>query len=99
MLSQELLQKFNEQIGIEFESSNLYLQMSSWCGYNGLDGCATFLREHSHARPEQPWFLYLSYNAPHTPLQATDDDLAACSHIQDKGRRTYAAMIPSAMFD
>ncbi len=47
MLSQELLTKFNEQIGIEFESSNLYLQMSSWCGSNGLDGCAAFLREHS----------------------------------------------------
>ena len=47
MLSQALLLKFNEQIGIEFESANLYLQMSSWCGFNGLDGCATFLREHS----------------------------------------------------
>ncbi|MCK5135884.1 MAG: sulfatase-like hydrolase/transferase [Bacteroidales bacterium] len=40
-----------------------------------------------------PWFMFLSYNAPHTPMQATDEDLVACSHIQDEGRRTYAAMV------
>lgn len=40
-----------------------------------------------------PWFLFLSYNAPHTPMQATEKDLAQCSHITDKKRRTYAAMM------
>ncbi len=42
---------------------------------------------------EKPWFLFMSYNAPHTPMQATEEDLAACSYIKDKGRRTYAAMV------
>jgi arylsulfatase B len=42
---------------------------------------------------DSPWFLFMSYNAPHTPMQATEDDIKACSHIQDKGRRTYAAMV------
>lgn len=42
---------------------------------------------------DKPWFLYMSYNAPHTPMQAKEEDLAACSHIKDKGRRTYAAMV------
>lgn len=42
---------------------------------------------------QPPWFLFLSYNAPHTPMQATDEDLAACAHITDKKRRTYAAMM------
>jgi len=42
---------------------------------------------------DKPWFLFMSYNAPHTPMQAKDEDLAACSHIKDKGRRTYAAMV------
>ncbi len=49
------------------------------------------------ARPSgdeaKPWFLYLSYNAPHGPLQATDDDLARFAHIVDPKRRTYAAMM------
>ena len=42
---------------------------------------------------EKPWFLFMSYNAPHTPMQAREEDLAAYSHIKDKGRRTYAAMV------
>jgi ferritin len=47
MISEHLLQKLNEQIGLEFESANIYLQMSSWCAANGLDGCADFLRAHT----------------------------------------------------
>lgn len=47
---------------------------------------------------ERPFFLYLCYNAPHTPMQATDDDLARFEHITDGKRRTYAAMV-SAMDD
>lgn len=46
----------------------------------------------------QPFFLYLSYNAPHTPLQATDVYLDRFKHITDEKRRTYAAMV-SAMDD
>ena len=42
---------------------------------------------------EKPWFLFLSYNAPHGPLQATKNDLAKFMHIKDKKRRTYAAMM------
>ncbi|MEM8944448.1 MAG: sulfatase-like hydrolase/transferase [Planctomycetota bacterium] len=42
---------------------------------------------------ERPFFLYMSYNAPHTPLQATKEYLDRCSHIQDERRRKYAAMI------
>ena len=40
-----------------------------------------------------PWFMFLSYNAPHTPMQATEADLKACASISDKKRRTYAAMM------
>lgn len=45
------------------------------------------------AMKQQPFFLYLAYNAPHTPLEATAEDLAKFSHIKDKKRRTYAAMV------
>lgn len=40
----------------------------------------------------QPWFLVLSFNAVHTPMQATKDRLASFAHIKDVRRRTYAAM-------
>lgn len=45
------------------------------------------------AAADQPFFLYLAYNAPHSPLQATDKYLSRYAHIQDPKRRTYAAMI------
>jgi len=43
-------------------------------------------------KEEKPWFLFLSYNTPHTPMQAKQEDLERFAHIQHKGRRTYAAM-------
>jgi len=45
-----------------------------------------------------PFFLYLAYNAPHGPLQATEKYLKRFQHIKDKKRRTYAAMV-SALDD
>lgn len=46
----------------------------------------------------QPLFLYVAFNAPHTPLQAPDAYLDRYKTISDKRRRTYAAMI-TAMDD
>jgi arylsulfatase A-like enzyme len=41
----------------------------------------------------EPFFLYLAYNAPHTPLQATEKYLSRFPEIKDPKRRTYAAMV------
>ena len=53
-----------------------------------------FIERHKTA----PWFLYLAFNAVHTPMHATDDRLAKFAHIADQQRRTYAAMM-SALDD
>lgn len=45
------------------------------------------------SNPNQPFFLYLAYNAPHVPLEAKAEDLAKFEHIKDIDRRTYAAMV------
>ena len=45
-----------------------------------------------------PFFLYLAYNAVHTPLQAPEKYMARFPQIADEKRRTYAAM-NSAMDD
>ena len=42
---------------------------------------------------EGPFFLYLAYNAPHGPLQATQKYLDRFDHIEGKKRKTYAAMV------
>ncbi|NME69150.1 sulfatase-like hydrolase/transferase [Flammeovirga aprica] len=53
------------------------------------DECVDFIKRHKN----EPFFLYASFNAPHTPLQATEADLKLFSHIEDKERRTYLAMV------
>jgi arylsulfatase A-like enzyme len=47
---------------------------------------------------EKPFFLYLPFNAQHAPLQATEKYLERFPKIEDKDRRTFAAMM-SAMDD
>lgn len=42
-----------------------------------------------------PFFLYLAYNAPHAPLQAPPELILKYSHIPDRSRRAYLAMIDS----
>jgi arylsulfatase A-like enzyme len=41
----------------------------------------------------KPFFLYLAFNAVHTPMHATDDRLKKFADIKDNQRRTYAAMM------
>ncbi len=48
-----------------------------------------FIRRHS----ENPFFLYLAYNAPHGPLQAPPEMLERVGSIEDPRRRTYGAMV------
>lgn len=53
-----------------------------------------YIDRHANA----PFFLYLTYNAVHNPLEATEKYLKRFASIQDERRRTYAAML-SAMDD
>lgn len=50
---------------------------------------AQFVRDHK----DDPFMLYVAYNAPHGPQQAPKEDIARYSHIEDKKRRVYAAMV------
>ncbi len=52
------------------------------------DEAVSFINRHA----TQPFFLYLAFNAVHTPMQAPASYLARFSHIKDEGRRIYAAM-------
>jgi arylsulfatase A-like enzyme len=40
-----------------------------------------------------PFFLYLTFNAPHTPYQAPKEYIDRYKNIEDPTRRTYAAMV------
>ena len=41
----------------------------------------------------KPLFLYVPFNAPHTPLQAPAETIAKYSGMKNKQRRIYAAMV------
>ena len=58
------------------------------------DRAVRYVKQHA----SEPFFLYLAFNAAHTPMEAPEQYLARFSNIADSQRRTYAAMI-SAMDD
>lgn len=53
------------------------------------DEAEAFVKRHR----SEPFFLYLAYNAPHTPQQVPDEYLARVAKIEDERRRKYAAMM------
>jgi arylsulfatase A-like enzyme len=48
-----------------------------------------FINRHA----DEPYFAFLSFNAPHSPMQAKPEDIARFEHIENKRRRIYAAMM------
>lgn len=54
----------------------------------------SFIERHK----DGPFFLYLPFNAVHSPLQAPESHLARFAHINDTKRRTFCAML-SALDD
>jgi arylsulfatase A-like enzyme len=53
-----------------------------------------FIRKHK----DEPWFVYLAFNAVHAPLEAPDKYTSRFGAITDKKRHTFAGML-SAMDD
>jgi arylsulfatase A-like enzyme len=51
--------------------------------------CVNFIHRHK----SDPFFLLAAFNAPHSPMQATEADLKLFAHIKDNLRRTYCAMV------
>lgn len=41
----------------------------------------------------KPFFMYIAYNAPHSPLQAREEDMEPYLHVNNKQRRTYCGMV------
>ena len=91
MLTKALVDRLNQQINLEFYSSNLYLQMSSWCEHAGLEGCAEFM--HQHAQEEmghmQRLFNYVNETGAMAVLGQIDAPPTEYESIADVFRKTY----------
>jgi arylsulfatase A-like enzyme len=55
------------------------------CGYEA----SQFVKRHQN----EPWFLYLAFNAPHTPHQPTAEREKQFEHIENAQRRKYLAQV------
>lgn len=42
---------------------------------------------------DKPFFLYVSYTAPHWPMEVKDEDLAPFAHVEDKHRRALLGLM------
>jgi arylsulfatase A-like enzyme len=54
----------------------------------GREACS-FIERHKG----KPWFLYLAFNAVHTPMDATDERLAKFPNVAEPQRKKYDAMM------
>lgn len=66
-------------------------------GYTTEDFAAETVR-FIHKHKDEPWFVYLAFNAVHAPLEAPQKYLDRFENITDKKRHTFAGML-SAMDD
>ncbi len=91
MLSQEILDKLNNQIDVEFYSSNLYLQMSSWCEANNYTGAAKFLMEHADEEMEhmRRIFKYINDTGAQAIIPALEQPPFAYESLQHVFKEIY----------
>lgn len=60
--------------------------VTDWMG----EQAASFIER--HAGGDEPFYLFVSFTAPHTPMDALPADLEAVAGIEPEVRRIYAAM-------
>ena len=91
MLKAAMVDSLNQQINLEFYSSNLYLQMSAWCEDNGFEGCAAFMRNHANEEMEHMnrLFTYVSETGAMPLLGAIDAPPSEFACLSEIFKQTY----------
>lgn len=92
MLTQKMVDQLNEQINLEFYSSNLYLQMSSWCEKQGLEGCSGFLKEHADEEMQHMHrlFNYVNECGALARLGTIESPPAEFTSVEEVFEKTYS---------
>lgn len=91
MLSNTMLEKLNNQINLEFYSSNMYLQMSSWAESKGFDGCAEFLSKHADEEMQhmKRLFTYVNETGSMARIGAIEAPIEEFDSIKDLFEKVY----------
>ena len=91
MLKPAMIDKLNDQINLEFYSSNLYLQMSAWCEEKGFEGAAKFMRKHANEEMDHMTrlFTYVSETGALPILGTIDAPPHEFKSLADVFEKTY----------
>jgi len=91
MLKQAMIDRLNEQINLEFYSSNLYLQMSAWAEYKGYEGCAAFLQKHADEEMEhmKRLFTYVNETGAQAMIGSIEAPPAEFESIKDLFEKVF----------
>jgi len=86
-----MVKELNQQINLEFYSSNLYLQMSAWCEAKGFEGAAIFMRKHATEEMDHMnrLFTYVSETGALPILGAIDAPPHEFASLADVFEKTY----------
>ena len=91
MLSANVIKLLNDQMNLEFYSSNLYLQMSAWCEQKGYVGAAKFLAGHAAEEMEhmRKLFTYLNETGAQAIIEAIEEPESQFSSLRQVIEATY----------
>lgn len=91
MLKADMVAQLNEQINLEFYSSNLYLQMSAWCEGHGFEGAGAFMRKHAIEEMQHMnrLFTYVSETGAMPILGAIESPPHEFSSLVEVFQETY----------
>ena len=78
----------NLRFGVRFNASKQFEPDAYLTDYLGREAVKAI-----EANKNRPFFMYLAFNAPHTPLQALKSDYDALASIKDHRLRVYGGMI------
>ncbi|MDI3363053.1 non-heme ferritin-like protein [Lelliottia sp. V89_10] len=90
MTTSGMIQKLNTQMNLEFNASNLYLQLSDWCSEHSLNGTATFLRTQAQSNITQMMrvFEYMKQAGANPIVKARVVSEESCSSLEELFQKT-----------
>ena len=85
-----MVQKLNNQMNLEFYTSNLYLHLSEWCTQQRLNGTATFLRNRAQSSITQMMrvFDFMKKSGAWPVVKAEGTYGTECSSLEDLFSKT-----------
>ncbi len=92
MISKKMAEQLNQQVNLEFYSSNIYLQMSAWAETNSLPGTAAFLKKQAAEEMTHMMkiFDYINQSDHMALIGKIDAPASSYKSVEDIFKKVYA---------